>query len=82
MVDGGGRLVVAWTVLPAAVGLDDVQDARQDGAVIFATSAGLVFGHERRDRLPLLVRQPEQLSHYLPHLGGAWNRICHITAIA
>jgi hypothetical protein len=35
--------VVARTVLPAAAGLDDVQDARQDRAVVLATSAGLVL---------------------------------------
>lgn len=81
IVDGGGRTVLARAVLPAAAALEDVQDDREDGAVILAPSAGLVGGHERCDDLPLRVRRPQQLRRGLLRPRGARNYILLIGTI-
>ena len=81
VVDGRVRAVLARAILPAAAGLDDVQDARQNGAIVLAMRTGLVCRHERRDYVPVLVRQPEQLCHSLLHPGDDWNHISLILAM-
>lgn len=55
--------VCRWAIAPAAAGLENVNDARDDAPIIDTPRAGLVLGKMRLYRRPLRIAQPEKLAH-------------------
>lgn len=63
VVDRRRRAVISGTVTPSATGLQDMDDARDNTAIINTSGTRLVLGQMRLYRRPLGVRKPKQVSH-------------------
>lgn len=77
VVDRRGRTVFGRAVLPAAAGLQHMQDAADDAPIIDPARARLVPWKVRFDRRPRLVVQPEKPAHHrLRRKTTTANLIC------
>ena len=64
VVDRCRGTVFGRAIAPAASGLENVDDARDDTPVVDTAGAGLVFGKMRLHRRPLRVAQPKKFAHH------------------
>src|ERR1700735_3994487 len=60
IVDRRRRPIDGWNVAPSTAGFQDMQDARDDRAVVDTRLARPAARQVRAERLPGLIRQPEQ----------------------